>query len=34
VVERSAAMPAWGAVLAPQDMWDLVAYIRQLSTQP
>jgi cytochrome c oxidase cbb3-type subunit 3 len=28
---RSAAMPAWGQVLTPQDMWDLVAYIRQLS---
>lgn len=28
---RSAAMPAWGHVLTPQDMWDLVAYIRQLS---
>jgi mono/diheme cytochrome c family protein len=33
-VTRSAAMPAWGAVLAPQDMWDLVAYIRQLSAPP
>ena len=33
-VDRAAAMPAWGAVLSPQDMWDLVAYIRQLSRQP
>jgi cbb3-type cytochrome c oxidase subunit III len=33
-VDRSAAMPGWGAVLAPQEMWDLVAYIRQLSKQP
>jgi cytochrome c oxidase cbb3-type subunit 3 len=33
-VTRSAAMPAWGAVLSPQDMWDLVAYIRQLSAPP
>ena len=34
VVERSATMPVWGAVLSPQDMWDLVAYIRQLSKEP
>jgi mono/diheme cytochrome c family protein len=32
-VDRSAAMPAWGAVLAPQEIWDLVAYVRQLSKQ-
>jgi cytochrome c oxidase cbb3-type subunit 3 len=30
-LERSVVMPAWGAVLLPQEMWDLVAYIRQLS---
>jgi cytochrome c oxidase cbb3-type subunit 3 len=33
-VDRSAAMPAWGNLLSPQDMWDLVAYIRQLSGKP
>ena len=33
-VNRSVTMPAWGSVLAPQESWDLVAYIRQLSTQP
>ena len=33
-VDRSVAMPAWGSVLLPQEMWDLVAYIRQLSKQP
>ena len=33
-VDRATAMPAWGAVLAPQEIWDLVTYIRQLSTQP
>ncbi len=33
-VNRAVTMPAWGAVLAPQEMWDLVAYIRQLSKQP
>jgi len=32
-VDRAVTMPAWGAVLAPQEMWDLVAYIRQLSKQ-
>lgn len=31
VMGRSAAMPAWEHVLTPQDMWDLVAYLRQLS---
>jgi cytochrome c oxidase cbb3-type subunit 3 len=31
VMGRSAAMPGWGHVLTPQDMWDLVAYIRQLA---
>ena len=30
-VDRSVAMPAWGQVLSSQDVWDLVAYIRQLS---
>jgi cytochrome c oxidase cbb3-type subunit 3 len=33
-VERSVAMPGWGQVLPLQDIWDLVAYIRQLSGQP
>jgi cytochrome c oxidase cbb3-type subunit 3 len=33
-VERSAAMPAWSSVLSSQQMWDLVAYIRQLAKQP
>ena len=28
---RSAAMPAWGQVLTPQDMWDLVSFVRQLA---
>ena len=32
-VDRAVTMPAWGAVLAPQEMWDLIAYIRQLSKQ-
>lgn len=31
MVDRSDAMPAWGPVLAPGEIWDLVAYIRQLS---
>ena len=30
-VDRSAAMPAWGNVFSPQNMWDLVAYIREIS---
>ena len=34
MVDRSPTMPGWGTVLAPQDIWDLVAYIRQLPTQP
>jgi cbb3-type cytochrome c oxidase subunit III len=33
-VERSPAMPAWGGVLSPQEIWDLVAYVRQFSKQP
>jgi cytochrome c oxidase cbb3-type subunit 3 len=33
-VDRSAAMPAWGDVLTPQEIWNLVAYIRQLPRQP
>lgn len=33
-VDRSASMPGWGSVLSAQEMWDLVAYIRQLSKQP
>jgi cbb3-type cytochrome c oxidase subunit III len=33
-VDRATTMPGWGSVLAPQQIWDLVAYIRQLSTQP
>ena len=33
-VGRSAAMPAWSSVLSPQEMWDLVAYIRQFSKEP
>jgi len=33
-VNRAVTMPAWGAVFSPQEMWDLVAYIRQLSKQP
>ena len=32
-VERSPTMPAWGGVLAPQEIWDLVAYVRQFATQ-
>jgi cytochrome c oxidase cbb3-type subunit 3 len=30
-VNRSAAMPGWGHVLSPKEIWDLVACIRQLS---
>lgn len=30
-VERSPTMPGWGSVLSPQDIWDLVVYVRQLS---
>ena len=30
-VSRSATMPGWSSVFSPQEMWDLVAYIRQLS---
>ena len=30
-IGRSGAMPAWGQVLTPQEIWDLVAYIHQLS---
>jgi cbb3-type cytochrome c oxidase subunit III len=33
-VERSPTMPAWGSVLSPQEIWDLVAYVRQFSKQP
>jgi mono/diheme cytochrome c family protein len=33
-VGHSATMPAWSSVLSPQEMWDLVAYIRQLSKEP
>jgi mono/diheme cytochrome c family protein len=33
-VGRSTTMPAWNSVLSPQEMWDLVAYIRQLSKAP
>jgi len=33
-VGRSATMPGWDSVLSPQEMWDLVAYIRQLSKEP
>jgi cytochrome c oxidase cbb3-type subunit 3 len=33
-VDRTDAMPAWGHVLSQQDMWDLVAYIRQFPKQP
>jgi cbb3-type cytochrome c oxidase subunit III len=30
-VDRSPAMPAWGHTLQPEEIWDLVAYIRHLS---
>jgi cbb3-type cytochrome c oxidase subunit III len=30
-VDRSSAMPAWGQTLKPEEIWDLVAYIRHLS---
>ena len=33
-VGRSAAMPAWGQALTSQEIWDLVAYLRQLSKRP
>jgi cytochrome c oxidase cbb3-type subunit 3 len=33
-VERSPTMPGWGGVLSPQEIWDLVAYVRQFSQQP
>ena len=33
-VERSPTMPGWGGVLSPQEIWDLVAYVRQFSKQP
>ena len=33
-VDSATTMPGWGAVLAPQEIWDLVTYIRQLSKQP
>jgi len=33
-VERSLTMPGWGGVLSPQEIWDLVAYVRQFSKQP
>jgi cbb3-type cytochrome c oxidase subunit III len=33
-VERSPTMPGWGEVLSPQEIWDLVAYVRQFSKQP
>lgn len=32
-VNRSVAMPAWGGKLTPQEIWDLVVYIRKLSTE-
>jgi cbb3-type cytochrome c oxidase subunit III len=32
-VDRSPAMPAWGRLFKPQEIWDLVAYIRHLSKQ-
>jgi cbb3-type cytochrome c oxidase subunit III len=32
--ERSLTMPGWGSVLSPQEIWDLVAYIRQFAKQP
>jgi cytochrome c oxidase cbb3-type subunit 3 len=33
-VDLSASMPAWGHVFKEQELWDLVAYVRQLSKQP
>ena len=33
-VGPSPTMPAWGGVLAPQEIWDLVADVRQFATQP
>jgi cbb3-type cytochrome c oxidase subunit III len=33
-VNRSAAMPGWGHALSPQEIWDLVAYVRQLAGTP
>ena len=31
---RGPAMPAWGHLLTPQEIWDLVAHIRQFSQHP
>ena len=33
-VERSPTMPGWGSVFSPQEIWDLVAYVRQFPKQP
>jgi cbb3-type cytochrome c oxidase subunit III len=30
-VDRSSAMPAWGQTLKPEEIWDLVAYMRHIS---
>jgi cbb3-type cytochrome c oxidase subunit III len=30
-VDRSPVMPAWGQTLKPEEIWDLVAYIRHIS---
>jgi mono/diheme cytochrome c family protein len=31
-VGKSSYMPAWGTKLQPQDVWDIIAYIRSLPT--
>lgn len=31
---RPEGMPAWGSLLPPQTIWDLVAYVKQLSEAP
>lgn len=33
-VDLSTAMPAWGHVFSEQEIWDLVAYTRQLAEKP
>ncbi len=31
---RPAGMPAWGSILPPQSIWDLVAYVQSISKEP
>jgi cytochrome c oxidase cbb3-type subunit 3 len=31
---RSQGMPAWGSMLPPEVIWDLVAYVKQISQAP